>query len=69
MKKTSETQWVKVATLPTELENSSIFHAVPIQRNGGAIVQDRIIVDGNEVYIETLGSSGITFWGGITFTY
>ena len=69
-KKTSATQWVKVATLPEELRNaSSIFHAVPIQRGAGVTVQDRIIVDGNQVYIETMGGTGITFWGGITFTY
>lgn len=69
VKKTSSTQWIKLTTLPEKLRMSSPFLAMPIQRNAGSNVQDRIIVDGNNVYIETYGEPGITFWGGITYTY
>lgn len=70
VKKTSEKSWVKLTTLPKELTLPSLFVAVPVQGNAGQAVKDRIIVEGNQVFIETHANPGeYPLWGGITYTY
>ncbi len=70
VKNTSNKEWIKLATLPKEVTLPSPFVAVPIQGSAGEAVKDRIIVDGNQVFIETHAEPGAYYlWGGITYTY
>ena len=70
MKKTSEKGWIKLTTLPKELTLRSQFVAMTIQGNSGEAVKDRLIVDGNQIFIETKSDANMyPLWGGITYTY
>ena len=70
MKKTSAKGWIKLTTLPKELTLSSPFVTMPIQGNSGEVVKDRLIVNGNQIFIETQADANMyPLWGGITYTY